>query len=259
MAKVGLMLWLALAATALFPSSATLAQTAAAPWSADILRQERSWYASEEARRLAGIVVLHQSREGGWPKNTALSAPPVPEPDPALANTIDNNATTLPLAFLARVIAAGDATPKAAFDRGLDYLLAAQYSGGGWPQFYPLRGGYHDQITFNDDAMIRVMRLLRDIASGEAPYGFVEPARRQRAADAVGRGVATILQTQVRRNGALTVWCAQHDATTLLPAWGRRFEPPSLSASESVGVAPASKVSDSRNGVFVIEIWRMPM
>lgn len=234
-----LVLVLALASTALSPSIATATATAQAnapTWGSQIVRRPADWYGSETARHAAATVILHQSAQGGWPKNSDLFAQPRPDADPGLTNTIDNNATTLPLEFLARVVTAGDQTARPAFNRGLDYLLEAQRPNGGWAQFYPLRGGYYDQITYNDDAMIHVMHLLQDVAEGRSPYGFVDTARRARAAEAVRAGTAVILKTQVRRNGRLTVWCAQHDAVTLKPAWARRFEPPSLSGNESVAI-----------------------
>lgn len=223
---------------ALAASQPANAAESQAEWSRDVLRQAPDWYATTDARRIADSVLLHQSAEGGWPKNTALATPPAAmAAAPGLANTFDNEATTLPLAFLARVVhATGDPAYRAAFDRGVDYVLAAQYPNGGWPQFFPLRGGYHDHVTFNDDAMIRVMVLLRDVAAGRGPYGFVDPARRARAAEAVERGTALILRAQLKQNGRPTVWCAQYDARTLEPAWARKFEPPSLSGSESVGI-----------------------
>ncbi|MGH7026396.1 pectate lyase [Brevundimonas sp.] len=233
--------WLGAAAAALLLSSISappaLAAEAPVAWEAAILNRAADWYATPAARRIADNVIRHQSPEGGWPKNTPLGDPPRADADPGLANTFDNQATTLPLAFLARMATAtGDPAYAAAFQRGLDYTLAAQYPNGGWPQYYPLRGDYHDHVTFNDDAMIRVMRLLRDVSTGREPYGFVGTAQRARAADAVQRGVDLILRAQVRQDGRLTVWCAQHDAATLEPAWARRFEPPSLSGSESVGI-----------------------
>lgn len=204
-------------------------------WSTEIVDQDESAFASSEMRAVAANVVLHQSAEGGWPKNTNLAAPPSAPAGPNTANTIDNNGTTLPMEFLAHVIHAGGAEYEPAFERGLDYLLAAQYPNGGWPQFYPLRGGYYDHVTFNDNAMIRVMTLLRDIAEGEAPYEFVDAERRGRAQEAVARGLALILRTQIRQDGVLTAWCAQYDST-LQPAWARAYEPPSLSGAESVGI-----------------------
>ncbi|WP_425985490.1 pectate lyase [Brevundimonas sp. TWP1-2-1b1] len=242
MKSTALILGVALTAAMLAPPPASAApQEAVAPspavvWNTAVVRRPADWYATAEVRRLAATVVLHQSAEGGWPKNTDLFAAPRPDADPGLANTIDNGGTTLPLTFLARTITAGDTNSRAAFDRGLDYLLAAQQPNGGWPQFFPLRGGYHDQITFNDDAMVHVLELLRDVGDGTAPYGFVDDGRRERARQAVARGVDTILRTQIRKNGVLTGWCAQHDAQTLAPVAARRFEPASLSGQETVGI-----------------------
>ena len=211
-------------------------------WNADLVRQERSWYASAEARTIADNVLRYQSPQGGWPKATDLAQAPrtpvdVPVDGDGRANSLDNDATTVPMEYLARVAdASGEPRYRASFLRGIDYLLAAQYPNGGWPQFWPLRGGYHDRITYNDDAMIRVMNLLRDVAAGVSPYHFVDAERRAKSAAAVQRGIGVILETQVRQQGELTAWCAQHDERTLAPAWARSYEPPSLSGSESVGI-----------------------
>lgn len=219
-------------------ASSGLAQTAAPQWGGAVLTRPADWYATPQARGLADTVILHQSPEGGWPKNTSLAVAPDAAPvDERSKNTFDNQATTLPMAFLARVIHAGERSgDRQAFDRGLDYILDAQYPNGGWPQFFPLREGYWSRITFNDDAMVRIMVLLRDVASGAAPYDFVDASRRARAAEAVARGTQLILDAQVRQDGVRTVWGAQHDERTLEPAWARAYEPPSLSGSESVGV-----------------------
>ena len=88
-------------------------------------------------------------------------------------------------------------------------------------------------ITYNDDAMINVMKLLRDITKAKAPYTFVPDAARQQAQVALDKGVECILKTQVKQNGKLTVWCAQHDRETLAPAKARAYELPSLSGQES--------------------------
>ena len=211
-------------------------------WSAEFLQRERGWYASTDARAIADNVLRYQSPQGGWPKSTNLAVAPntpadVPVQGDGRANSFDNDATTVPMEYLARVFdATGEPRYRASFLRGVDYLLAAQYPNGGWPQFWPLRGGYHDRITYNDDAMIRVMSLLRGVALGNAPYGFVDAEQRASAAAAVQRGTDVILKTQVRQGGTLTAWCAQHDEKTLAPAWARAYEPPSLSGGESVGI-----------------------
>lgn len=211
-------------------------------WGAGVLQQKPDWYASEEARAIANSVLQYQSPQGGWPKSTNLAMPPnspedVPSPGQGKANSLDNNATTLPMKFLARMASVtGEVTYREAFKSGVDYLLAAQYSTGGWPQFYPLRKGYYSHITYNDGAMMNVITVLHKVAAGEPPYDFVDAGRRTRAATAVERGIECILQTQVRQDGQLTAWCAQYDETTLKPAWARKYEPPSLSGGESVGI-----------------------
>lgn len=217
------------------------------PWPAwqEVLSQPDSWYESPEAYALAERVLLFQRESGGWPKNMDFSdlscVPPTPESerDEHWA-TIDNHATTLPIRFLARVIHSRGEKPDSplvhSVTRGLDYLLEAQYPNGGWPQYYPLRGGYYDHITYNDNAMIRALTLLKDVSEGADPFGFVDENRRKAAAQAMERGITCILRTQVYQRGLRTAWCAQHDASTLKPAWARNFEPPSLSGFESVEI-----------------------
>jgi PelA/Pel-15E family pectate lyase len=211
-------------------------------WSEALLRQKPAWYASADARTAADTVLLYQSSHGAWPKNTDVLAAPTPEAlaevqEGEKANTIDNGATTTELRFLALVNQGSpDKKYRAAFLRGVDYLLESQYPNGGFPQFFPLRKGYYSHVTFNDGAMVNALELLRDIRSGAAPYDFVDTARRERAADAIERGLACILETQIRQDGALTAWCAQYDEKTLQPAWARKYEPPSLSGAESVGI-----------------------
>ena len=205
-------------------------------WGDEILHQTREWYASGDARAAADSVILYQTPVGGWPKNTDLLAPPS-SPDAVGQPTIDNGATTTPMRFLALVVnGTGDARYRIAFERGMDYLFAAQYPNGGWPQYFPLREGYYSRITYNDNAMVNVLELLRDASAGDAPYAFVDQARRARASAAVARGIDVILQSQLEQEGQLTAWCAQHDERTLEPAWARSYEPPSISGGESVGI-----------------------
>ncbi len=125
---------------------------------------------------------------------------------------------------------------QAAIERGIDFLLAAQYANGGWPQFYPSREGYYTHITFNDDAMANVLEVLRDTALNRPPFATLDAGRRSRAGAAVERGIACILRCQIRVEGRLTAWCAQHDETTFAPAKARKYEHPSLSGLETVGI-----------------------
>ncbi|HXT11094.1 MAG TPA: pectate lyase [Candidatus Angelobacter sp.] len=211
-------------------------------WGEPFLHQPRAWYGTPEARSAAGIVMQYQSTTGAFPKNTDLTIPPTDKiwariKKEGCADTIDNDATTVPMRFLALVAqATGDKQCQDSFIRGLDYLLISQYPNGGWPQFYPLREGYYSHITYNDNAMMNVMFLLRDIAHGKAPYQFVDADRRAKCQTAIEKGLDCILKTQIKENGKLTVWCAQYDENTLQPAWARAFEPPSFSGDESVDI-----------------------
>lgn len=238
----------AIACLLLAAGAMSAAETAPLNWGNSLLSQKPEWYATPEARVAADSVLRYQSPEGAWPKNTDLLAPLT---DAVLAkikkngeaNTIDNDATTTPMRFLALVASAapGENRPaqkyRDAVRRGLDYLLASQYPNGGFPQFYPLRPtGYYSRITYNDNAMINALELLREVAEKRAPWEFINTPRRERAAAAVARGIDCILKTQIRQDGKLTAWCAQHDEKTLAPAWARAYEPPSLSGAESVGI-----------------------
>lgn len=212
-------------------------------WSNELLKNDNAWFASDDARTIANSVIQYQSPQGGWPKSTDLARAPltpgdVPPEGRGRANSIDNDATTLPMEFLAKVIdATGDTKYINSFINGLDYLFAAQYPSGGWPQFWPLRGNqYYSRVTFNDGAMIRVMNVLNGVASGRSPYSFVDKQRRTKATEAVTRGIDFILRSQIKQNGELTAWCAQHHEKTYEPAWGRTYEPPSLSGEESVDI-----------------------
>ena len=233
------------------PASASAQATdkTAAPFRwGSALKQKPEWYASPEALRVADNLLLYQRDVGGWPKNVDMAAP-LSEKERAellkskaatgneAAATIDNGATFTQLEYLARVYTAQkQERHRESFLKGLDYLLAAQYENGGWPQYYPLRKGYYSHITYNDNAMTGVLELLRDVARRSPGYAFVDEARRRKAEGAVERGVECILKTQVKVEGHLTVWGAQHDPATFAPAPARKFEPVSLASRESVGI-----------------------
>src|SRR5215208_7085100 len=207
-------------------------------------KQAPEWYAGAEALRIADNVLLYQRSSGGWPKNVDMAKVLSDSERASLLrqkknndSTIDNGATYTQLSFLAQVYTAQhQERHRESFLKGLDYLLKAQYPNGGWPQFYPNLTGYYKHITFNDDAMIGVMKLLRDVAAAKPVYAFVDDARRTAALRAVEKGIDCILKTQVVVNGKRTVWCAQHDEVTLAPAPARKYEVVSLSGGESVDV-----------------------
>ena len=76
-------------------------------------------------------------------------------------STIDNNATTAQMIFLARLYRqTKDIRYRDAFLQGVEYLLSGQYENGGWPQFWPGPRGYQVHITFNDDAIVNTLPEL---------------------------------------------------------------------------------------------------
>ncbi|MDQ3813255.1 MAG: pectate lyase, partial [Armatimonadota bacterium] len=204
-----------------------------------------AWFASDEARRIADAIVSFQTPSGGWSKAVAFDKGPrrpgmhwiTHSTGWSYVGTFDNRATTEQMVLLAKVHqATKDEKYAAAFLKGLDYTLDAQFPNGGWPQVYPLEGGYHDAATFNDDLMVHVLEVLRDVANGAPEFAFMDDARRAKAREAVAAGVRFILQSQVVQNGRRTVWGAQHDPLTLAPAAARKFEPASLSGGESLAI-----------------------
>ena len=200
------------------------------------LSKPDSWFASAEAKKVAAIILSFQTDAGGWPKNTDTISKAYEGDRAKLMPTFDNKGTVDELRFMARMFnATQDDTYRKSFDRGLAYVLSAQYPNGGWPQFFPLRKGYYDRITFNDGAMVRVMTLVREVGA-EKTYAFLDADTREACRQAFERGIACILKCQIVVDGKPTVWCAQHDEKTDAPAKARAYELPSYSGSESVGI-----------------------
>lgn len=200
----------------------------------DIADQDAAWYATPEALSLAENVLYYRNANGGWPKNIDMTTRATPLD---ATSTIDNDGTTTQIDYLARVYSAsacsryGDAALA-----GIQYLLDAQYDNGGWPQIYPNATDYHTHITFNDNAMVHVLELLRSVSRRAAPYAFADEALATTAGEAVQRGIGVILATQIVIDGVKTGWCAQHDEVTLAPAQARTYELPSLSGSEGANL-----------------------
>ena len=226
--------------------------------------------AQANAQQLADSIVKYQMKSGGWAKNQNW----LEGVDPMIAKewkktgigaTIDNGATVSEMKALAK---AADKVVeikssgflrmdtklldehlekyRKAFIGGLNYLLKMQYPNGGFPQFYPLKSkeDYSLQITFNDNAMVNVLQLLRDVANGAGEYRNIEidKSMRKKCLAAYERGIECILDCQIRvddagkvlaygsdkwENGKRTVWCQQHDKHTLAPVKGRSYELPS--------------------------------
>ncbi|HEY4249535.1 MAG TPA: pectate lyase [Lacunisphaera sp.] len=224
------------------------------------MNKPASWYGTAEAKRIADIIVSFQTPAGGWSKNIDLAIHPR-QPGERFSHdggtpgqnsgdydrpvdvqwsyvgTFDNDATITELRYLAKVISAlpvSEAVPyRAAFSRGLGYVLGSQYPNGGWPQVWPLEGGYHDAITFNDGAMLHVLAFQGDVAGGKNEFNFVTPEERERAVKSFQHGIACLLACQITEDGRRTVWSQQNDMLTLQPCSARNYEMPAQASAES--------------------------
>ena len=197
---------------------------------------------------IAEKMLLIQRSNGGWPQpggNPINYKKALSESEKTkflseknkLDATIDDQATTREIKYL---MEAYDKTKNPAYlkaaENGVRYLLQAQNKAGGWPQFYPDSSGYHKHITYNDQAMINVLWVMKYTATGQQHFGPLKETLGLDAQKAVDKGIECILNTQFYQGNTLTVWCAQHDSKTLQPAKARAFELPSLSGNESVGI-----------------------
>ncbi|KAA5827975.1 pectate lyase [Algibacter amylolyticus] len=207
---------------------------------------EGSWFANQEAKDIAENVLLYQRNIGGWQKNIQMQKPLSIEEKKALINlknstkgcTTDNGATYQEMLFLSKIYRqVPDERYKKAFLAGLNYILEAQYDNGGWPQYYPLRKGYYTHITYNDDSMVNILNVLKEIKD-TTDYFSIKPSKNiiNKSKIAFKKGIDCIIKTQYKQHGVLTSWCAQHDENTMLPTKARAYELPSLSGQESAGI-----------------------
>lgn len=205
------------------------------------------FFTTAEARRIGDQLLLFQRETGGWPKNINMVSPldsvsraeVLAEKSRQDDSTIDNDATTMQMIYLARLYnATGDPAYRDAFNRGIDYLLSGQYDNGGWPQFWPVKEGYQWHVTFNDNAMVNTMKLFDRIARSEAPFGgdIVDDDCRGLLAESFNKGVECILATQLQFDGKPAVWCQQYFHLTLAPAKARAYELPSFTSTESAEI-----------------------
>jgi pectate lyase len=220
------------AAAILFLAKSLLAGTPAD----NLAKRPDHWFRSDEGRSALECILSWQSDHGDWPKNKDTTKNKFVGNRSKLKGTFDNGASMGELRVLARAFNfTGDTRYEQAFIKGFDHVLAAQYPNGGWPQYFPLSEKYERHITFNDGTMINILTFLRDTTAASA-FEFLDNERRTAATTAIHRGIDCIVKCQVIVNGTPTVWCAQHDEVTLVPAMARSYELVSLSGAESCGI-----------------------
>jgi PelA/Pel-15E family pectate lyase len=208
-------------------------------------KKDQPRYKESQVKEIADNILLYQRNDGGWPKNYDMQAILTPEQKDSLVRTknilhttIDNSTSYTHVDYLAKTYnLLKDARYKKAAIKGIEFLIAAQYPNGGWPQYFPIeQGRYSRYITFNDGAYIGVMNLLKKIAGGNSDFAFLDNKVRQQVKFSFDKGLDCILKCQIVDMGVLTAWCQQHDNTDLSPAWARAFEPPSICNGESAEI-----------------------
>lgn len=222
-----------------------------------LINNYRSWLStnSDPAAALAADrtkadnIVSWQMPHGGFDKTPARYAAPWDgvaarsgwlDANKVELGTIDNQATVTEILFLANVYArTGNIAYRDSARKAIDFLLTMQYSNGGFPQVYPKRGtSYSNYVTFNDDAMVRVLVLFDQVLKQTAPLDgdLATGQQRGRMQLAINLAVNYILRAQIVQDGVRTVWCAQHDPVTYAPRGARSYELPSKSGLESARV-----------------------
>lgn len=226
--------------------------------------------AQKTLQQEADSIVKYQLKSGGWPKNQNWLKGVSPKEakewkKSGIGSTIDNGATIQEMDILTRAMGQIRVMEEEdylwmdrklvqkrkvlfaeAFRKGVKYLLDMQYPSGGFPQYYPPKAkpDYSAEITFNDNAMVNALRMLRDVAGDSARYRSmqVDAETKKLCQAAYERGLQCIAFCQIRVNesgrvldfgsatwrmGQLTVWCQQHDHEMFAPVGARSYELPS--------------------------------
>jgi len=230
------------------------------------------WYGSQNSIAIATNFVYMQRQNGGWPRGIGQTgaAPHQPDVGGMAPNVVQQIAggfmledsyfgrgiTTNETRFLLRMYEATGITRfRDAGLRGFDTIIRTQDSVvGGWP--YQISGGsYHRGISISDNAIDNILWLLWNIETDGLFADTLGVYRVEQAIDAGAEGLRFILESQVVSNAfadgqsRLTAWpfLVYQSGLTYAdlqpgaiagmpgqPAWAREFEPPAISADESV-------------------------
>jgi hypothetical protein len=160
-----------------------------------------------------------QSKCGGWRYLVDVEglSRDAELPRPENSGVFDDNTTQGTLTFLINLDKAVDEPwLDKSIERGLDFVVEAQYDNGGWPQIYPLAGGYHDYYTFNDNVINDCIRLMLLAHEQYGDDTYLESAL-------AGGDFIVLSQGDPPQAG----WAQQYNMD-MEPAWARSFEPPGI-------------------------------
>ncbi len=191
------------------------------------------WYAMN--------ITTWQAENGGWRKGNldgyATPYDGVGFQDSYFANlsTLADKATTGEIRFLAEQYSISENESnmtifKNAVERGVDFIVDAQHSSGGWPQVYPaidcLGCEYHNLMTYNDYVIPSAMLLLWDVSVKMDPFNsdIVDDLNHSQIQLALDKGMDFILKSQIMVDGKPTIWGQQHHPETYESMSGRSWE-----------------------------------
>lgn len=206
-------------------------------------------YSAQLKDTLAEKMLIYQLPNGGWGKqldDKSVVNYNLPIDKDLLKKikatgddhaTIDNNATSKEInALISAYATTKNPQYLMSAEKGIHYLLLMQYENGGFPQYYPNKGLYRKQVTYNDNAMINALTVLYNVAEGKNGFDAVDSKFKEKSKIAVQKGIECIIKTQVLQKGVLSIWADQYNEITLQPEKARAFEPVSLATAESVGI-----------------------
>lgn len=209
---------------------------------------DRRWL--DAAKEAADALAAGQLDSGGW--DYSIDFDPAAR-KPQFTN-FDDDTTQSAVRFLLALVDADpvgndvrDRQIRAACDRALEKMLEAQYPNGAWPQRYdgrprdpgdfPVRravvpaswprewpkADYRQAYTLNDGTLRDCVGVMFDAfrRRGDARYR-----------DAACRAGEFLILAQLPQPQA--AWAQQYDRA-MQPSWARAFEPPAVTAGESVG------------------------
>ena len=209
-------------------------------------KMDAEWYGSDEARSVADTLLGTQKVSGGWMKNYQyhiLSAEELASYKTTSSlnehSCFDNYSTTQEMRFLAKVYnKTKEERYLASIKKALNLIFeSGQGLSGGWGQYWPLsddKYSYQNYITFNDDLMTNMLKMLQEINEDKGDWkGLFDDETKAKCKTMFDNAIQCVLKCQVDDNGTKAGWCAQHDPKDFLPTEGRPHELPSISGSES--------------------------
>ncbi|MBN1816939.1 MAG: hypothetical protein JW828_06235 [Sedimentisphaerales bacterium] len=177
-------------------------------------------YYLDAVREVAKALVWGQRAIGGWDHRVDVSHLTEEAVEPLRREgrcSFDDNVTQGALAFLIDADEVlEDLWLTDGIELGLRFMLQSQFPNGAWPQWYPLRGGYHDYYTFNDHAMNDCIALMLKAHTTYDKAAYLQSAC---------KGSDFIIASQGKTPQA--GWSQQY-SHDMKPAWARSFEPPGI-------------------------------